>query len=417
MSAAAEPPVILALTVGGSRQPLEVAISDNHPAQLLLIASDGAGGQASSLDEARRLAAAFKAGPPGRFARIVTIPADNLAVGFARIGAALDGAVRTHPGHRIVANYTGGTKGMSTALLMAAFQRGHQTQLTTGLRADLRQVASGTEVIQNIDTRLIALETELAIALRVAAHGDYAAAEHLIEGLRRRVHDERLEVGRLAGRLDACRDWARCMAAWDRFDHKAAWKILDKAAASDWATRVGADGRAAILAELAKGKDNPSVALCQDLLENARRRYAQGRFDDALARLYRCVEACAQTRLFLRYGLRSGQLAAEDCPADIREGVDSHTDAKSGAEAFNIGLARTMRLLRRRDPSDPLAASFLDAGERGPPWLSARNHSILAHGYRAIGREAVGEAFAWIDDHIVPAMGLAPMATFPSSPL
>ena len=42
------------------------------------------------------------------------------------------------------------------------------------------------------------------------------------------------------------------------------------------------------------------IALCQDLLENAR--------------LYRFVEACVQTRLFVRWMLKSGELEEADVP-------------------------------------------------------------------------------------------------------
>jgi CRISPR-associated protein (TIGR02710 family) len=409
-------PIILVLTVGGSPAPLRTAIRENRPARLLLVASDGAGGQASSRDEARSLADGFKAESAAHFASVIETPTDNIGLAFGMVGAALDGLARSHPGHRIIANYTGGTKGMSTALLMAAFQRGHQTQLTTGARADLRQVASGTEGIQDVDTRLIALETELAIALRIAVRGDYAAAEYLIQGLQRRVRDEGLKAGKLAGKLQITYDWARCLAAWDRFDHKTAWDILRKSDGRDWADRLRRDGLADILAELAKGKDDPSPALCQDLQENARRRYRQGRFDDALARLYRFVEACVQAQLFQRWGLKSGELAPDDYPEDLHDGLEPKLNPKLKRDVFEIGLERTVALLRRLDPADPVAAAFDDGGKRAREWLSARNKSILAHGYRAIEGAIVDEAFAWIEAVIAPAMGLKPMAPFPTSP-
>jgi len=409
-------PVILALTVGGSPEPLRTAIAQNDPIELLLIASDGADGQASSRDEARTLADAFKATSQSRFASIIETPADNVGLAFARIGASLDSLATRHPGRRIIANYTGGTKGMSTALLMAAFQRGLPTQLTTGLRADLRQVASGTEAIQDIDTRLIGLETELAVALRVATHGDYAAAEQLIAGLQRRVRDEGLSAGKLGGKLEMCRDWSRCLAAWDRFDHKTAWAILAKATGRAWSDDLHRGGQAAILEELAKGRDEPSLALCQDLLENARRRQRQGRFDDALARLYRFVEACAQTRLFRQWGLNSGEIAEEDCPAELLAGLAPRFNSRLKKHVFELGLERTMKLLRHKDAHDPLASAFLDAAPKEIDWLRARNRSILAHGYRAIQAEPVETAFAWIDQVAVPATGMTAMTPFPSRP-
>lgn len=419
MTATPASPVILVLTVGGSEAPLLRAIEDTAPARLLLIASEGGGAQASSRDAARGLGDAFMARSPGHAVDHMETPSDDPAAAFGRILATLDTLSRNYPDHAIVANYTGGTKSMSTALLMAAFQRGHRTQLTTGVRQDLARVTSGTESSLDIDTRLIAVESELETALRVARGGDYAAAHALFEFLRDRLNNEGLKPTKtLRNRLEFGRTWSQCMAAWDRFDHKDACRMMQSAAAggAPWARDLERFGHAAILRELATGRNEPTAALCLDLLENARRRLAQRRFDDALARLYRFVEACAQTQLFRRWGLKSGELAEANIPADLREGLKPEMNPRLGVAVFKFGLMQTMRLLERRDPLDPLARGYLDAGPHGPEWLNARNGSILAHGYGPIERRVVENAFTWIDAVISPAMGLTPMGPFPTGP-
>ena len=182
---------------------------------------------------------------------------------------------------------------------------------------------------------------------------------------------------------------------------------------AEWAGSLRRSRIAAILEELAKGKDDPSIALCQDLLENARRRAAQGRFDDALARLYRLVEARVQTQLFVRWRLKSGELDEVDVPPDIRRGLKPVFIERLRRRVYQLPLDRTVRLLRHRDPEDKVAAAY---GDRGPPWLSLRNKSILAHGYHAISATVVSDAFAWIGETLAPAMGFTPMPPFPITP-
>jgi hypothetical protein len=72
-----------------------------------------------------------------------------------------------------------------------------------------------------------------------------------------------------------------------------------------------------------------------------------------------------------------------------------------------------MQLLAHRDPADPLANAYFDGTDYGPRWLSARNNSILAHGYQIIGHEVVDEALAWINAKAGPAMKMPTPAPFP----
>jgi hypothetical protein len=166
------------------------------------------------------------------------IPADDPDVGFDRIIAAIEEAARSRPGHRLIANYTGGTKSMSGALLMAAFNRRLEVQITTGSRTDLTMVVSGTESARQLDTRLMGVEADLASALRLAEGGDYAGAAFLMEALRAEVKRKGLRPTKdLGRRLESSLNWSRCLAAWDRFDHRDAHRLLESGwdAGETWA--------------------------------------------------------------------------------------------------------------------------------------------------------------------------------------
>jgi CRISPR-associated protein (TIGR02710 family) len=414
-----DPAVILILTVGGSEAPLRRAIEETDPSGLLLIASGGEHGQTSSAPAAQDMATAFQGGRPERFSILVTVPADDPDVGFSRIIAAIEETTRQRPGHRLIANYTGGTKSMSAALLMAAFHRRIEVQITTGVRTDLTKVVSGTESARALDTRLMGVETDLASALKLAERADYAGASFLLTTLQNEIKRKRFYPTKgLRRRLESSLRYCDCLAAWDIFDHRTAHRQLESAhdMGEAWAEALEASGHRRLLNDIIQGDKNPSVGLCADLLANALRRRDQHRFDDALARLYRFTEACAQTQLFRRWGLRADALSDDNLPDELKGRSTPVYDAALKAYVHRIGLHQTMRLLRHKDPSDSVADAYFKGGDHGPRWLNARNKSIMAHGYQIIGKEVVDAALAWIDANLIPAMDLRRSAPFPTQP-
>jgi CRISPR-associated protein (TIGR02710 family) len=135
------------------------------------------------------------------------------------------------------------------------------------------------------------------------------------------------------------------------------------------------------VARLADSGD-PTIDWVQDLLDNARRRAAEHRHDDAVARLYRAIEAIAQIRLRENHGVSDTKAVPLDqLPETLRQEWTSR--ARDGA--VMLGLRDAYRLLN--ELGDELGRQFVDCGlddeERSP--LVARNASILAHGFAPVG--------------------------------
>lgn len=67
----------------------------------------------------------------------------------------------------------------------------------------------------------------------------------------------------------------------------------------------------------------PTFALLQDLLANAERRAELGRFDDALARLYRALELAAEADIHERLGfiLKDPKTWPEGFPQTLKERI------------------------------------------------------------------------------------------------
>jgi CRISPR-associated protein (TIGR02710 family) len=134
---------------------------------------------------------------------------------------------------------------------------------------------------------------------------------------------------------------------------------------------------------LQKLVDQPrSMAMVADLLGNARRRKNEARCDDGVARLYRAIESIAQIALAERHGIPSTEaVALERVPESLRDRwVRSAKDGK-----LHLGLQNAFALLD--ELGDQIGKAFYALGlhdtQRSP--LSARNQSILAHGFQPVG--------------------------------
>lgn len=406
-------PVLLICTVGGSPQPIATALRVLRPDAVWFVVSDGKNGESSlaqvesaEIDYDKRLGVR---GPGLRFAdgcpaavRFFAVPADDPDGAYKVCRSALAEARRRHAGHRVVADYTGGTKSMTGALLMAAFaQPGVEVQFMAGKREDLVQVKQGSEQPQVMAADFLMAERDFAAAEHAVDAYDYAAAHRLLEGLRKRLATVPARPpAKWRQRLEQAVDWTGTMALWDAFDHRQAAQRVRKGGPA-LRNMLEATGHLKALDALAEGrKDRPGWNICADLWLNALRRGERGRYDDAIARLYRLLEAAAQAQLWSRYQLESGKVPPSALLAEMRSAIIK-TDPKTGAQYALLGLNQTVELLRGRDRDDPLAAVYYQGdGAFGPPWLVTRNNSILAHGFVSIDDRTWAEARNWVETRL-----------------
>jgi len=134
----------------------------------------------------------------------------------------------------------------------------------------------------------------------------------------------------------------------------------------------------------------PGMNLCDkfrlvDLLCNADRRAEQGKFDDATARLYRCLEMCSTIKLE-ELGLKDVANPDYQVFADTN-GVSMDIIRK----AFNadgkwlpdmLALNQQMTLLGLVD--EPIVSIYKGMMEGGDSLMNRRNRSVLAHGTNSI---------------------------------
>jgi CRISPR-associated protein (TIGR02710 family) len=294
---------------------------------------------------------------------------------------------------QVVVDFTGGTKCMSAALALQARRWPCLFSYVGGTyrnKGGVGVVVSGAEKIVHSVNPWDALGYQAIEDFVVLFdQGAFAAAARLADGAKKLVtrEDRKRE-------LSVLEQLAKAFDAWDRFDHRAAaecLKIVEKGA-NDLRAVLGKQKGDQVLDEIADlashlgellGSSRPGRRHVLDLLANARRRKREGRFDDAVARLYRAIEATAQVRLAEVQGIES----TERVPvAGLPENLRSRLEARSEDGYVKVGLQDAYALLAAL--GDSVGAKFRSAGlgERASV-LSVRNRSVLAHGFERVSEE------------------------------
>ncbi|MGH2386822.1 MAG: TIGR02710 family CRISPR-associated CARF protein, partial [Chloroflexota bacterium] len=141
-----------------------------------------------------------------------------------------------------------------------------------------------------------------------------------------------------------------------------------------------------------------SVMPVYDLLRNAERRAAQGRYDDAVARCYRAVELLAQNRLLAVFGIKSNNVDPGLAQEWLREQPE-----RARRIPIKAGLEEDYAILLSKQ--DPLGLTFEKHHKSLQEMLRRRNASILAHGTKPIRKEEWPGLYQPVVDFLAAAIG------------
>lgn len=401
------PSILLLCTVGGSHEPILTALRQTKPEFTCFICTghDPATGRPGSdmqiLGKGKCIKAHPSDGKPsldnipaqaglqeGQY-EVVHVPADDLDEVFCILRNVIQRLNEQFPNARLLADYTGGTKTMTAGLVSAALESdGVELQLVTGSRADLIKVRSGMEAVTQATVERVRLERAMHPYVEAWRHYAYAEAYQGLAALHR-PRDQRL-----AARWAMLRDLSRGLDAWDRFDHRTALEWLEP-----YRPRIGARWTPQLIAlkRLTTEDSAQEPARLFDLWRNAGRRAAQGRYDDAVARVYRLLEWSAQWLLRTRCGIDTGNVLVPQIP----RGMLLTPNSKGKIQA---GLMSAWELLAHHQPDSP-AGQFFNA-ERNTLLnrLQMRNQSILAHGFRPVAESDWRPLAAWIETQLLSAL-------------
>ena len=303
----------------------------------------------------------------------------------------------------VVVDYTGGTKTMTAALALATVGQGFSFSYVGGkerTKDGVGTVVTGTEIVKTGASpwQIHAVEEKKRIALFVKSFQYEAAIITLRETMPRLGEAER-EVWRGISEI------MEGYLAWDSFDHgKAVRCLADGVRSLDLCAKFGlapaldsflknVKTHFGVLEDM-KDKTNFFKTLhpvmVSDLIANARRRYLQNKYDDAVARLYRALEMSGQIAFEQAIGCSTSNAHAEKLPEELREEYVRRYRSPED-ERIRLPLFATFKVLKQ--VNHPLGEKFSELDATLRKLISSRNGSILAHGVQPVTRETY-EMFA-----------------------
>ncbi len=319
---------------------------------------------------------------------------------------------------QIIVDFTSGTKAMSAAVFAAALVvQAAQVSYITGPRDETGRVIKSTSVESLYPAQIYARQ-HLQRAMDFFDLGEFAAARQLAAEYRdnQDIDDEiRLLAVDLYGLADA-------FDKWERFCWQAAASGLGKAAKAKSELRTHIDPKAIKSAGRfcqAVQDGQWSRERLYDLAANARRRYEQGRYDDALSRLYRAFEYMVQVRLKEQYGIETGKVREQELrklklPDTFIKNLRFSVHRKNELPTARIGLRDALEILCRilDDWGRKLQPLYFGKDglekQNGPlaKALDKRNRSWLAHGTLPAEKDVVktllDELFSLLDEFLAP---------------
>jgi len=190
---------------------------------------------------------------------------------------------------------------------------------------------------------------------------------------------------------------------WDKFDHKSAYRNLQKsvneltvyAECSGDISAVELTNAVACNLDFLDSFKQASLEYKEtcsyhvlDLLSNSLRRAKENKYDDAIARLYRTLEMIAQERLWTGYKLNASNIPLEN-KIVIKALLSMNPwfkekHIRGDSASLELSLYSDYEFLKAL--GDELGVQYFIREKEIRQVLDARNHSILAHGSRILDK-------------------------------
>ena len=122
------------------------------------------------------------------------------------------------------------------------------------------------------------------------------------------------------------------------------------------------------------------IYLLANIINNAKRRAEENKYDDAIARLYSSFEFIAQIQLKNKYGINSSDIDIKQLEKYniSKKHMDNYRRIKKFKGKIKLSLQNDYRLLNQLN--DNLGKYYINNFESIRKILDSRNYSILAHG-------------------------------------
>jgi CRISPR-associated protein (TIGR02710 family) len=310
-------------------------------------------------------------------------------------------------GYDVVIDFTSGTKAMSAGAVLAATSEAVMLCYVAGKRIGGKVVKGEEQVLSYSPVKGIVDFQERIIKELFNAY-QYESCLEIIRRIRDLTSDpETIE------RLNRYEQLVEGYSFWDKFEHK---RTLERLRTFD-NSLVNIDKNKKFLFSMEAAEYQDYRLLICDLMNNARRRTEEGKYDDALARLYRITELIAQFVLRIKYEIDSSDVDTLQLRALgklEKKAIGRYEELRDEEERIKLSLKKDFELLQ--DLGDEVGKHFLE-DKRIKDLLQKRNNSILAHGLIPVKREDAERMFERMKDYVElvveDARGLMEKSVFP----
>jgi CRISPR-associated protein (TIGR02710 family) len=291
----------------------------------------------------------------------------------------------------IVTDITSGTKIMSAALaILSIINRLYAITYVGGVRDDTGVVLKGSEKPHSIKPISVLLHQDLRRVEDFMAAFQFGAADKIIDGL----------VEGLAGLADNERSIIEDVKsvlqgylAWERFDHKKALrnfqlvKNLPFSSQIQFLETLKADHNDLANKHIQLRGKVPSKYFIIDIFQNAERRAQEGNYDDAVGRLYRCLEMIGQYALLTRFKIDSSNINLSELKERLSDSLYERLSSRIIDDNVKTGLVENLEIISSLDPGDIISQTYVKEKDELKKCLAYRNNSILAHGVSPVDKE------------------------------
>jgi CRISPR-associated protein (TIGR02710 family) len=376
----------LIISVGGTIEPIVVSIAEHRPELVVFFASEQT---IESIGKIKERLQDDKIAIQNR--NIMIADAEDLEACYE---TALRCAEIALEGGRsvadVVVDFTGGTKAMTAALTLATIGKGFTFSYVGGRERSKQGrgiVTTGSEqIVRRRDPFVLYAVHERRRLAQYFNQYQFQAAQQIAQDLQARpIRDsDRIAFEFAAGLAEG-------YEAWDRFLFEQARRSLKKTCRA-WSPAIRANPslryaelqptveahvkRLESVLEQTNRLHQVHPVLAEELLANAERRAQEGKFDDAIVRLYRALELGGQIAVQRTLSCSTDKVPADRVPAALRGEYRQRYERQPNF--VQLPLHATFRLLEALD--QPEGKQFASRAEQFKKVQSARNGSWLAHG-------------------------------------
>ncbi|OPY90893.1 MAG: CRISPR-associated protein (Cas_Cas02710) [Syntrophus sp. PtaU1.Bin208] len=393
---------LMIMSIGGSPEPLKRSIAEHQPERIIFFASHDSILKAGEVLE--------QTDPKPKTESVITEDPNSLFECYKTARCCVDRAMLSgYSADEIMVDYTGGTKVMTAALILATVGCPYQFNYVGGdvrTKAGLGVVENGHELMySDMNPWSVFAEEERRQVVLLFNSCRYSAVGEII-----RMASTRDLPRDISDYFSFVRYLAEGFLLWEQFNHRKAAESLDKGMKNltnfmknhshfQWQSfhdevQQCSENLKNILLQTDNLKKSHPV-LIDDLLNNARRRISAGRYDDAAARIYRALELYGQIIFEEVAGCSNSNVRRDKIPEAIRDVyIQKYADPQSGI--IKLPLHATFQFLQ--ETGHEAGQRYFQKLDEIQKIQSNRNDSILAHGIKSVTKNAVEKILQVVSD-------------------